>query len=401
MNETPHPAWGSRWFTLLVGVSAVLVAVTMVSYALAGNGALSRALFWIGLGGERNVGSWWSGMLFLLAGLFALDGYLDAAKSTRERRGWAALGAALLLLSFDEVAALHEYLGRLGVVYLVPLGVLGAALTTYALLALRGAGVRIGSLIAAFALLASVPAQEYVQLTREWTNPVLYGVRALIEEGTEVAAALIFVAVTHACTAALRASSGELLAAPVRLRGAVLWSSCFALPAATAAAVFMQPNPTGPASWLTAALFLLCALLAARSIALGRDGGAARTRLLYYLAASLAANAISTGWDPEVLGRAVSLRGVTFAALLAVGAAIAHRPDRGFRRLLSALAVFTLGAALLWPRSTLLWSAWLAALAVLCYRFESTRAALASAAWPNDMGNVAPSPREPSSGAAA
>ena len=102
----------------------LLLIVTLFSYALAGSGALSRLLFWLGLGGENNIGAWWSGMLLVLAAFFAFDGFFNPDKPLGERRGWLALGFALLFLSFDEIASLHESLSR---VSLGSLAVVGAS----------------------------------------------------------------------------------------------------------------------------------------------------------------------------------------------------------------------------------------------------------------------------------
>jgi hypothetical protein len=357
---------GTSWFSLLAAASLGFLAFTWLSYALAGHGALSRGLFWIGLGGENNLGAWWAGMLFLLPAAFALDGYCDGAKPVTERRGWAALGAALLLLSFDETASLHEHLGALGVWHLAPLGALGGAVTVYSLVLLRRARLPIAGLLAAFALLAVVPLQEYLQLTREWTDPFFYGLRAFVEEGTEIVAALIFVAVTSK-----NCSAREPFAALVRLRAPLLAAAAVALPFATAVVASEYRNPAGPASWLAASLFFACALLAVRRGAAERRVG---WRIACYVAASAASNAVSPTWDPAVLGQAMSLRGLTFAVLTA-----ALLPAMGHGRLSrtpwGALAAGAFAAALVWPSARLLWSAWPAALALLCYFAESRAAA--------------------------
>ena len=57
-----------------------------------------------------------------------------------------------------------------------------------------GAPLRIW--LVAFGLLGTVPVQEYVQSTFTWTNDVVYGFRALVEEGTEIVGVLLFLAVT-------------------------------------------------------------------------------------------------------------------------------------------------------------------------------------------------------------
>src|SRR5690554_1622071 len=95
-----YPTLARRWFALLVIVSVALVIVTFMSYAFQGDGPTTRILFLIGLGGENNVGAWWSGMLLLLASVFAFDGFLNGGKPKAERRAWLALAVALFMLSF-------------------------------------------------------------------------------------------------------------------------------------------------------------------------------------------------------------------------------------------------------------------------------------------------------------
>jgi hypothetical protein len=320
---------------------------------------VSAVFFWLGLGGENNVGSWWSGMLLALAAVFALDGVLDSGKPRCERRGWCSLGLALLLLSFDEVASLHEYLSLLGSEYLGVLGAVGLGLVGYAMAQLRRAAVSgrlLGLLLAGFALLATVPLHEAVQHALEWQSPVLYGTRALLEEGTEIAAMLLFIGVLRANPlAALRRSTGlfGLLAARRRLIfliGIGLW------PLLTAA-TFVLPYPGGPADWLAAVLLLLCGLLAIRT-ALLNGGLDARSMLLiaFYIGASAAANAVGVGWDPAVLGVPVSVRGVVLALELAAAAVLLTTNGRRVSVLRVLLVAMAIGAsAAAWPASQLLW----------------------------------------------
>jgi hypothetical protein len=199
-----------RSTTLASGILAItllLLAVTPVSYGLVGHGALSGILFLLGFGGDGNIGAWWSGMLFLLSAVFALDRSVDVQRTATERRGWAALAAALALLSFDEVASMHEFLSGYDQLYLAPLGVLGLSLVGYALTNLRRAKVPLRTLLIAFGLLATVPLQEFVQWNIEWNDPWVYGARALVEEGTEIAAVLLLLTVTSGGLLRLRVGS--------------------------------------------------------------------------------------------------------------------------------------------------------------------------------------------------
>ncbi len=373
------------WFLVLVAVSALLLVVTFIAYALAGTGPSVRLLFWIGLGGENNIGAWWSGMLLVLAGFFAFDGFTNPDKPVEERRGWLSLGLALLLLSFDELASLHEYLLRPNRAFLLALGVVGLVglfLAGYGMAQLQRAKVParvIVPLLLAFFLLASVPLHEIVQKTREWPDPVVYGGRAVLEEGTEVVAMLLFVAVTHVNSAWLLRASRDFLVTPVQWRrlitatAAVLW-------APLTAATFVLQNPGGPADWLAASLFLICALLATRAAVMRRKLDAQSVCLIMlYVAASAAANAVAFEWSPTVLGIPVSVRGAVFAMLL-MGAVVLLRANQRRmdvpRTLLVAAAIA--GSAIVWPTSQLLWCGLPPALALWLYSIESKAAALDS-----------------------
>lgn len=363
------------WFEALVGVSIFLVLVTLVSYPLSGHGALSRALFWVGLGGENNIGSWWSGMLLALGAVFAFDGFANAARPQRERYGWCALGFALLLLSFDEVASLHEFLFGYSRVYLALFGAVGLGLVGYAMVQLRRAGVAkraLGLLVVAFGLLATVPAQEVLQGALDWPDQVVYGARAALEEGTEIAAMLLFIWVLRANSESLLRGTRDLFSTPARCRGLIRAGALVLWPALTAA-TFVLPRPGGPADWLAELLFLLCALLALRVAVLdGRMDARSKSLIAFYLAASAASNAVAVTWDPLVLQTHVSLRGIVFALLIAASALLLRANGRRMnlpRALLGAAAVAA--SAVVWSSSQLLWCGLPPLFALWLYLIES------------------------------
>ncbi|HUQ50981.1 MAG TPA: hypothetical protein VM692_02090 [Gammaproteobacteria bacterium] len=355
----------------IVGVSLFLLAVTPLSYAFNDHGPLSMLMFWLGLGGESNLGAWWSGVLFLLSAIFALDRSSETERTPVERRGWAALAAALVLLSFDEIAALHEFLSARNRAYLIPLGLLGLGLVGYSLIHLRRAGVSLRRLLLAFALLASVPIQERVQQTHEWRDVVIYGVRVLLEEGTEIVAALLLVAGTSGGLLRLRMGP-RTFASLARFGTPLLWLALIALPIA-ALAVY-PVNLAGASNWLGTTLFLCCALLAQRQAALRRDPVLLMAAALYLLA-SLGANAVRPDWDPLVLGVEVKLRGVYFGTLLLAAPWVlsAGQPWRQ-RAFWLALAGCTLLAAFLLVRPQVVWSTWPPTIALLCFYIEISAA---------------------------
>jgi hypothetical protein len=371
------------WFAALVGVSALLLLVTQFSYAFAGSGSISTVLFWLGLGGENNIGSWWSGMLLALGAVFAFDGAAGSTKPRYERRGWYSLGLALLLLSFDEVAALHEYLSTRGMTYLAVLGVIGLALVGYAMVQLARARVskrKLELLLAGFGLLATVPVHEVVQQALEWPDPVVYGVRAMLEEGTEIAAMLMFIWVLRANSVAALQNSLGLFSALARRRRAIVAGGVVLWPALTALTLVL-PYPGGPADWLAALLFLLCALLVIRTaVQNGTVDARSKWLIALFVSASAAANAVKVGWNPLVLGAPVSLRGVALALGVLAAVVLLRASGRRMntrRALLVAVAIA--GSAAVWSTSQLAWCALPPLLALWMYSIESRGVTVTSA----------------------
>jgi hypothetical protein len=358
----------AAWASVILAVSVLLLALTVVSPPLANRGLLSLVLFTLGLSGESNVGAWWSGMLFFVAGVFALDNAADPARAATERRGWAALAMALMLLSLDEVAWLHEWLSDRGRPYfLMALGVLGLGLAGYSLAHLYRAGIRLHSLLFGFALLATLPLQALFQAAHPSANPWVYGALTSFEEGTEIAAAAVFLAVTSGGVRRSEASGPDLFSCFVSFGAPLLWLCIAALPLAVAAAYLF--NLTGATNWLGATLFMSCALLALRALAQGDTAAVAKA--VGYLLASIGAIAVRPDWDAVVLGHDLNVRGIYFGALL-FAAAWMLGPGAPWhqRAFWLSLAGITLLAAGMLPRPQLVWSTWPPTVAVLCFFIE-------------------------------
>ena len=367
------------WFGGVIAVSAALLVITFASYPLVDHRSLARVLFWLGLGGEDNIGAWWSGMLLALAGFLAFDGFFDPNRPLAERRGWLALGFALLLLSFDEIASLHEYLSQLGLRYLAVLGVVGLSVASYGMLQLYRARVparTFGPLLLAFGLLATVPFHELLQHRLQWNNQVVYGLRAMLEEGTEIVAALIFVSVGQSISASLLRGSQDFIVALVRNRRGVTLTALLLWPVLTAA-TFALPQPGGPADWLASTLFLGCALLAVRAGVLrGGSDWRALSLVLFYVGASATATAMKFEWHPMVLGTRVSLRGIALALLVLSAVAVLKTNGRPLKPSRALVAAACLAAsAVAWPSSQILWCGLPPILAIWLFGIESRTAA--------------------------
>ena len=382
------------WFCALLTVSTALLVITVLSYAVEQR-SLKFVLFWFGLGGEANIGAWWSGMLLVLAAFLAFDGFFDRSKPSAEQQGWLALGLALLLLSFDEIASLHEYLSELGLAYLAVLGAVGLTLAAYGMFQLHRGRVparRLRSLLLAFGLLASVPIHELLQHRLQWDNQLIYGRRACLEEGTEIVAMLIFVAVARTTSMSLLQASQDFLVALVRWRRLLTLTAVLLWPILVAA-TFALTRAGGPPAWLASTLLMACALLAVRAGVLrGELDPRSLVLIVFYLAASAAANAVPFTWTPDVLGITISLRGVVFAVLVASAVAVLKANGRRVkapRTLLIAAVVAT--SAIVWPSSQILWCGLPPALALWLYGIES-KAAIAGQTAPVTAPPLGPQP---------
>ncbi|HEU4620386.1 MAG TPA: hypothetical protein VFV10_20295, partial [Gammaproteobacteria bacterium] len=350
-----------RWYGAVLAVSVLLALVTLISFPLEHHRILSRLLFELGYAGENNVGAWWSGMLLLLSAVFALDGWLCEEKRPAQRRGWLALAGVLLVLSFDEVASVHE---AIGLRHIVPFGLAGLAAAAYALIELYKGGLwkkSLAIIAGAFALFGTVGVQEDIQHLLVWNNEWVYGARALIEEGTEVIGMLMLVAVTRSNTSSLLAAAlPNAFGAIDRFRRPLL-GAAFVLAPVMTAATYVLPYPGGPADWLAATLYLLCALLVARRMLLnGGASGAAVTPalvalLVFYLIASAGSNAVDLDWDPAVFGHRIGIRGVFLALLLFASALILRVNGRRAGAWPVLGAVLCLLGAERWPESQVLW----------------------------------------------
>lgn len=364
---------GRRWFSILISISIFLVLVTFLSFVFEGRGRVSMLLFWLGLAGENNAGAWWSSMLLLLGAVFAYDGFAASDKSDAARRGWLALAIVLLILSFDEISSLHEYLANLGMKEIGVLAALIGVIAGYSVVQLyrsRSERRALIPIVTAFALFATIPAQEYIQHALEWPRGWVYGARGAVEEGTELAAILLLIAATRRHPPALLEHHADTLVGVARHRSLVLLSGIVLLPPLVAA-TFVLPYPGGPADWLASSLYFACALLVVRRLVRAQAASAAALSLIaFYLVASLGSNAINLAWDPEVFGKEIVLRGIFVAALLLIAVPALAATGRRPSPLLPAAAPLVLVAAA-FTDSQLAWCAVPIVAALWLYSIES------------------------------
>lgn len=182
--------------TVLLIDGALLGALLVYRTVEASHQGLTKRLFaWIDLGGEMNVAAWWSALLLALCALQFLQ--LWRERRADLRAPWMILSLMFALLSLDELGSLHERTMSFS------RGPKLLALTMLAALLIGGglyAVIRLGLekrtrltailIILAGGLYGSVVLQEFIEhrVTWPWWAK---GVRAAIEEGTELVATLL------------------------------------------------------------------------------------------------------------------------------------------------------------------------------------------------------------------
>ena len=98
----------------VLAVALVIDAALGLAHVVNLNGMpiFDRSLQFFDLGGEQNLPTWWSAAkLFLIGALLALL----RPRLTADRRSFLVIGAAALVfafLSLDELASVHEFIGR-------------------------------------------------------------------------------------------------------------------------------------------------------------------------------------------------------------------------------------------------------------------------------------------------
>jgi len=211
-------------------------------------------------------------MLLLVASLHAFDGWASRRLLTPAAgRAWLTLSILAATLSFDEIGSLHERLPDWWSV--LPFALVFAAMFSYATFVLirseehRKQGLLVGG---AFLLLSSIALQEEIQFRVDWPW-FLIGIRAVVEEGTELLATILLVRASIGNTRGIL-SAGTISHWPVfeatsSLRVILLTGGIVAAPvlayltANLEAGLYENGVPT---DWPTAALFLLAAVGALR-----------------------------------------------------------------------------------------------------------------------------------------
>jgi hypothetical protein len=171
----------------------------------------------LNLAAENVLAAWYASMLLLAVAAAALLCYFtDRTQATTrsERRlslGWLAFTGIFVLLSFDELAAMHERLGALpalnpfgdralGWVALlaIPIGAVGLFMLWFAWATLKRRPISAWLIAVGAALFLSIPVQEHFEVRLILGDGPGLGQRpilgALLEEGAEVFGSTCFLA---------------------------------------------------------------------------------------------------------------------------------------------------------------------------------------------------------------
>ncbi len=284
-RRDPSPMARSTLFFGCAIVCSILVFLTGFKIVYSSGESFDRtfnyALRIPFLGGENNVGAWWSGMLLLLLSLLAYDGHASyKTTSPRLAQAWAVIASILVFFSLDEIGSLHERLGTLGKklhvgtwAFLLPLGAILGILLGRALLILWSTGGRhrrqVVPLSIGFGLLGSVAIQEFLETRLHWETAPAQAIRVMVEEGTELAGMLVLLwAVMDNtfpfCRRTVMDSRPTFAVLTEKWRplvGIVL----IVVPLAAWVTIAVDADGRGrPADWIAASLFSLMALLAVR-----------------------------------------------------------------------------------------------------------------------------------------
>ena len=173
------------WWQWVLGVDLILVLATIAHPHL--TPYPGDSLNPLNLASEMNFAAWWSGILLLVFGLLAYELY--SVRRDETRTAWLILAFAWAGLSLDEIGSLHERVAIFfGWIAFVPIGLIGAALVSYALYTLlkqRSARGSAAVILLGLFIMSSAVLYEYFERLVDWPSWAV-GLRVGAEEGTEL-----------------------------------------------------------------------------------------------------------------------------------------------------------------------------------------------------------------------
>lgn len=297
------------WRQWVVSIDVAFVAATAIARYLPDWVPRQLRLAPFNLSSEMNLAAWWSAICLLVVGFIAFELY--RTRHDRTRLAWLIVAAIMLGLSLDEIGSLHERSG--GLSRIIPMSALGGPILAYALLQLyRDAATRRAALLigGAFVLFGSTAVQEYFEHRLDWPF-WLTGIRAGVEEGTELAASFLCLLAVVPLRPAAPSSLLGVLPRPGLARGvtALLLAGLalhvvLSVYAARAGDLDERGNP---AAWYPSAVYFLAfgALLWQSQGATGLSPAGRRVLAALMLAFSMASMYTFRGMLPGAAGAAL------------------------------------------------------------------------------------------------
>jgi PAS domain S-box-containing protein len=334
MNALPGQPAQRLYFVALCAISLGMATLSVLAETLPSLPRLLSGILWrFSLGGENNLASWWSGLLLLLGGLHAIDGYYrHRADDLNVARAWLVIGAVLCALSLDEIGSLHERVGllRFGSWWSVlPFAMILLSGVTWSFWQLwhvpshRRAAIVIAVGFACFAAVAAQEKLEWALQWPAWTLPI----RMAVEECTELVGMLVLIRVTMRNSTGLFAGSRldekPALTAGHTLPAAALLAAMMCVPVFALVSARLPDQWRGhPSDWLAATLLFLAALAAWRSVLQGgkRPQGRVAGLGIVFLAASSASVQIDPAATLSLGSHVWGSRLVVLGGLLAIAA---------------------------------------------------------------------------------
>ncbi|HEU0022240.1 MAG TPA: hypothetical protein VFR55_11295 [Dehalococcoidia bacterium] len=276
MNRYFNREWSAIWFWGILAICCALVVITLFQFEVRASTGIVQFLSRFVLTEENNFGAWWSGLLLFVIGIHAFDGYqLYRLHQPDAARGWLLISIIMIILSADEVSSLHEranallHLGKM--LSLLPFGIILSTMLGYAIISLWSAEehrARAGLICLGFFFFGTVAVQEYLEVKNliDWGQ--LVTLRGAIEEGVELLAMMVLLAVSIGNTRGIFARKGAgaypafEIVGPISLPGLAIGLIAASLIGYTTSRL-PDLSRGHPADWFSATVFLLASLAAA------------------------------------------------------------------------------------------------------------------------------------------
>ncbi|MGB6220634.1 hypothetical protein [Haloferula sp.] len=348
-------------FTVGIVFSCVLILATIFQMLDTTPATTSVILNRFSLARENNIGSWWSGTLLALGGIYAFDGFaLLRKKDPAAAKSWLFIGVLLIALSADEVGSIHERQSKvtqaLGLgtwLVRIPVGLFIAGMLAKAMLNFwKSPHVPLHTFVLmfiGFGMMGTVPFQELLEGRLPWDGQAVKALRTGLEEGTEVLSMLILMrgCMTQSCELALTRAFSTNSAFTV-LRKMRFLTPIVALVIAPLLALFTaslgDQNRGRPSDWFASLTFLAAGLvlIAPAFRRLSAVSWQIRSLATVCFLASLMVVSINPVRVIMMGETVLNLRMVLLASFIILGGLIRVTPDTAHQRILAPVIIATM-----------------------------------------------------------